>query len=80
MKNICLFIVCAVFVTFACSACNIQQSGSMIKSKRRFEKYLEPQKDSQSGMVDLSEGPRLKYDMNIGPNTPNFDIKIINPY
>ena len=52
----------------------------MVQAKRRFAKYVEPQKENNVGQIDLSEGPRLKYDANFGPKTPNFDIKIVNPY
>lgn len=50
----------------------------MIKSKRRFAEYVEPKK--HPGVVDLSEGPKLRYDANFGPKSPEFDIKIKNPY
>ena len=53
----------------------------MVKSQRRFAKYIEPPKDeAQDGVVDLSEGPKLKYEANFGPKTPDFDFKIENPY
>lgn len=54
----------------------------MVKSERRLGKYLEPSEsgNNTSGMVDLSEGPRLKYDAHFGPNNPNFDFKVVNPY
>ena len=52
----------------------------MVQAKRRFAKYIEPQKTKDVGRADLSEGPRLRYDANFGPKTPNFDIKIVNPY
>ena len=52
----------------------------MIKSERRLGKYIQPQKEQKGGVVDLSEGPKLKYDAVFGPKTPSFDFKIVNPY
>ena len=52
----------------------------MIKSERRLGKYIQPQNEQKSGVVDLSEGPKLKYDAVFGPKTPSFDFKIVNPY
>lgn len=52
----------------------------MVKTQRRFAKYIEPEKNNDAGMVDLSEGPKLKYEANFGPKTPSFDFKIVNPY
>ena len=34
----------------------------------------------KGGTIDLSEGPKLRYDAKFGPQDLNFDIKIINPY
>ena len=63
------------------SACTIkEQKSTMVQAKRRFAKYVEPQKNKDVRSVDLSEGPRLRYDADFGPKTPNFDIKIVNPY
>ena len=63
------------------SACTIkEQKSTMVQAKRRFAKYVEPQKNKDARSVDLSEGPRLRYDADFGPKTPNFDIKIVNPY
>lgn len=72
-----LILVSLIFCTFL-SACNIQPSNSMIKSQRRFAKYIEPPQNGN--FVDLSEGPRLQYDAHFGPQNLNFDFKIINPY
>lgn len=74
-----LFIISSI-LSVCVSACDIQPNNSMVKSQRRFANYLEPQKENQGGFVDLSEGPRLKYNANFGPKNPNFDFKIINPY
>ena len=64
----------------------MQQSGSIIKTERRFAKYInsgnnDTQKNEKhSGVVDLSEGPKLNYDAKFGPKNLDFDFKIINPY
>ena len=52
----------------------------MVKAKRRFQQYVESPKTQQKGIIDLSEGPKLRYDANFGPKNPNFDFKIKNPY
>ena len=51
----------------------------MIQSKRRFAQYVETQNKSYNS-IDLSEGPRQSYDANLGPQSLNFDIKIVDPY
>ena len=82
MKKYSVLIVCLLISTLLLSACNIQ-SQSPIKYKRRIEKYLPSSNSSstsQTGMVDLSEGPRQNYDARFGPKDLNFDIKIVNPY
>ena len=80
MKKICSLILRVAAAAFLTSACNVKQPDSMIKSKRRFAKYVEPQKEKPSGVVDLSEGPKLRYDATFGPKNPDFDFKIKNPY
>lgn len=81
MKKICCLLLFASMLTVLFCACNPkQQASSIIKSQRRFAKYIEPQQNNKGGRIDLSEGPKLRYDANFGPSTPNFDFKIINPY
>ncbi len=81
MKKICYVLILSMFSTLFFSACTLkQQKSTMVQAKRRFARYVEPQKQSNVGSVDLSEGPKLKYDADFGPKTPNFDIKIVNPY
>lgn len=80
MKKLCCLLLFASILTMLFCACNLsQQPSSMIKSKRRLAKYVEPL-ENKGRKVDLSEGPKLHYDANFGPSTPNFEIKIINPY
>ena len=81
MKKYFILIVCLLVSTIFFSACTVQ-SQSPIKYKRKLEKYLpsENSTNSSSGMVDLSEGPRQRYDARFGPKDLNFDIKIVNPY
>ena len=78
MKKQSLFIVCLLISTVLLSACNSTPK-SPIKYERKLGKYFEETK-SQDGVIDLSEGPKLKYDAKFGPKELNFDIKIVNPY
>lgn len=72
-----------LFVSVLCvctSACD-NNSGSMVKSERKFAKYMNSEnKDDHSGMIDLSEGPKVQYNANFGPKAPSFDFKIVDPY
>ena len=84
MKKYSLFIVCLLLCSVLLCACQVKQKHQTIRYQRKLEKYL-PTNNSGSlttstGAVDLSEGPRLKYDAKMGPNDVNFDIKIVNPY
>jgi len=83
MKKYFILIVCLLISTVFLSACNLQPQ-SPIKYKRKLEKYFPSENStsssSSSGMVDLSEGPRQRYDARFGPKDLNFDIKIVNPY
>lgn len=82
MKKIfCIVLLCSL-VSFFGSACNVKHSSnSMIKSQRRFAKYIEPQKEERKGgTIDLSEGQKLRYEADFGPRTPSFEFKIVNPY
>ena len=81
IKKICSLLILSMVSMLFFSACTIkEQKSTMVQAKRRFAKYIEPQKTTDVGRVDLSEGPRLRYDADFGPKTPNFDIKIVNPY
>lgn len=84
MKKLCVLLLCASALSLCLSACSVKQSSSIVKSERRLGKYLDPSSQSSaskaSGMIDLSEGPRLKYDAHFGPTNPNFDFKVVSPY
>lgn len=80
MKKICSLIILAFVISVCASACNVQPPASMVKSQRRFAKYVEPPNNVQGGVVDLSEGPKTRYEANFGPKALDFDIKIRNPY
>ena len=44
-------------------------------------KYFENEENKTGGAtIELSEGPKLRYNANFGPRDLNFDFKIINPY
>ena len=79
MKKFCLIFVCLVISAVGLSACTVDNGKSTIKYKRKLEKYL-PSEQQTGGAIDLSDGPKLRYDAKFGPQDLNFDIKIINPY
>ena len=78
MKKYGLFIVCLLISTILLSACNMSPE-SPINYERKLGKYFEADK-RPAGTIDLSEGPKLRYDAKFGPRELNFDIKIVNPY
>ena len=82
MKKVCVFLLMLSFTATFTSACTQKQKQSMVQAKRRFAQYVEPQKTNTSSTktIDLSEGPKLNYDANLGPRSLNFDIKIVDPY
>lgn len=79
MKKYALLIVCLILSSILLSACDSTPK-SPIKYERKLGKYFESENSSSGGVVDLSEGPKLRYNANFGPQDLNFDIKIINPY
>ena len=79
MKKIGLLIAFLLFSLMMFSACKMQPN-SPIKYERKLGKYFETDKKQTGGTIDLSEGPKLRYDAIFGPKDLNFDIKIVNPY
>ena len=80
MKKYSLYIACLLVSTLLLSACSTMPK-SPIKYERKLGKYFESEdRKVQGGTIDLSEGPKLRYDAKFGPKELNFDIKIINPY
>ncbi len=79
MKKYGLLVVCLLISSVLLCACDIDTKASMVKSERRLGKYFE-QESHTPGTIDLSEGPKLRYNADFGPKDLNFDIKIINPY
>lgn len=74
------FLVLSLFIlSVLLSACT-KAPNSTIKYERKLGKYFDSEKKSEGGFVDLSEGPRLKYNINLGPRDLNFDFKIEDPY
>lgn len=72
------FMLTSVFLTGCALKNNSQQT---IKYQRKLQKYLPANTTGQQGgRIDLSEGPKTKYDTNLGPGELNFDINIKNPY
>lgn len=80
MKKYTLLIVCLLLSSFLLTACS-NSSTSTIKYERKLGKYFEKDNKSYGGnTIDLSDGPKLRYDASFGPKDLNFDIKIVNPY
>ena len=82
MNKFCICIIILAFlsiITTSCSSVNSEKP-NLIQSKRRFAEYLDPQEEKNPNAVDLSEGPKLRYDANFGPKKLDFDIKIVDPY
>ena len=82
MKKFVFVLACVLVANMFLTACTMHKTQT-INYNRRLQKYLpaETSKQRPTGVtVDLSEGPRLKYEGNLGPNDLNFDIKIKNPY
>ena len=82
MKKYQLMVVFFIAVALVLSACShMKQKNQTIKYERRFGKYFDDGNSQQKGnTIDLSEGPKLRYDAKFGPRDLNFDIKIENPY
>lgn len=81
MKRISFLLLFAFMISFLLSACETKDKSPMIKSERRLGKYIQqPQDEKNQKVVDLSDGPRLKYDAHFGPKMPDFEFKIVNPY
>ena len=81
MKKALIFLLMLTFVSVCTTACTgNKQKPNLIQSKRRFAEYVEPQAQKDPNTIDLSDGPKLKYDAKLGPKNLDFDIKIIDPY
>ena len=80
MKKYCLLLLCLFFMNILLSGCNLKDNQPMVKSERRLGKYIKQEAVKSGKTIDLSEGPKLKYDRNFGPSDVNFDFKIVNPY
>ena len=80
MRKLCCLILSASILAVCVCGCTKKPAASIFKSQRRFAKYIEPQAKHQTGVVDLSEGPRIRYEADFGTKSPEFDFKIKNPY
>ena len=78
MKKYGLFVVYLLISAVFLTACTTKPD-SPINYERKLGKYFENE-ENIGGVVDLSEGPKLKYNANFGPSDVNFDFKIVNPY
>ena len=83
MKKFVFVLACVIVANMFLTACSVKGKAQTINYNRRLQKYLpaDTSKQRPAGVtVDLSEGPKLRYDGYLGPNDLNFDIKIKNPY
>ena len=85
MRKFCVLLVCLIIPLMLMSACNSTPNNSIVNAQRRFAKYLldsnTKEKNSSTGeFIDLSEGPKLKYDAKLGPSDINFNFKINTRY
>ena len=84
MKKLAVLILCGIFSVCFLTACGVKKEAKTINYQRRLKQYLPSDtpkaKTTSSTTVDLSEGPKLRYDANFGPRDVNFDFKIKNPY
>lgn len=82
MKKIFVLCLLLMFISVCTTACSKvkKQKPNLIQSKRRFAEYIDSPQLNNTNSIDLSEGPKLKYDIKLGPDNPEFDIKIVNPY
>lgn len=81
MKKFGILILCLLISNIFLVGCSKTKNVSTIKYERKLGKYFETETNKpKNGMIDLSEGPKLRYDAKFGPRDLNFDIKIENPY
>ena len=82
MRKFTAFLLLLIFVSVTNTACTQSRTPkqNMIQSKRRFAEYVAPEAQKDPNTIDLSEGPKLKYDAKFGPKKLDFDIKIVDPY
>ena len=79
MKKYCFLVLSLFILSVLLTAC-AKVPNSTIKYERKLGKYFDSEKKSDGDFVDLSEGPKLKYNINLGPKDLNFDFKIEDPY
>ena len=82
MKKALTFLIMISLACLCTTACSKQKKPkqNLIKAERRFAKYLDGEQQKNPGAIDLSEGPKQNYNANFGPKSPEFDIKIVDPY
>jgi len=79
MKKYYFLVLSLMVLSILLTACS-SKPDSTIKYERKLGKYFESENKTTGGVIDLSEGPKLKYNAKFGPNDLNFDFKIVNPY
>ncbi|MCQ2743882.1 MAG: hypothetical protein MJ230_03680 [bacterium] len=78
MKNFAFVLVFLTIASILLCSCSFKNKTQTINYQGRLKKYIQQSSDIKK--IDLSEGPKLRYEANFGPNDLNFDIKIKNPY
>ncbi len=86
MKKACIVLLCLgiVMAGILFTGCSAKKNSQTINYQRRLQKYLPANTTSTNKTsnitIDLSEGPKTKYDAKLGPRDLDFDINIRNPY
>ena len=86
MKKYVLVLICATVFVCMLSACTVKQKSQTINYQRKLTQYLPNETpaankaQTSTTVIDLSEGPKLRYDARLGPSDVNFDFKINTEY
>ncbi len=63
--------ICSIFLT----ACVQNTGGNVLQYQRKFKNINEPQKTEPSGIIDLSDGTKVNFDIMPNSSDTNFGIK-----
>jgi len=84
MKKFAILLICLIFSMCFLTACKIKKDVNTINYNRRLEQYIPSEKTNSrsavSGVIDLSDGQKVRYDGKLGPSDVNFDFKIKSQY
>lgn len=86
MKKACLVLLCLgiIIAGIFLSGCTVDHKKT-INYQRKLQQYLPStatttEQKPASMTIDLSEGPKTKYDANLGPQDLDFDMKLKTQY